>query len=118
MSHRRTRHDTLRALLDVLLAVQLSLSDSLSPASRRVFVAVAIRPRQSVSEIARTANVSDSVASRSVSALVSERLVQISRNPTERRRLVVRLTRRGEEDAQQLVARVRDALQSARNPKS
>jgi len=114
MSKRRTRHDVMRTLLDVLLALQLSLSDSLSPASRRVFVALAISPRQNVGQIARTANVSDSVASRSVSALASQKLVSCSRDPTERRRLIVRLTRLGERAAQELAAEVLDALRPAR----
>lgn len=113
MSHPRTHHETLRALLDVLLAVQFSLSDSLSPASRRVFVALAIAPSQSVSEIARTANVSDSVASRSVTALMSHKLVSSARNRTERRCRTVRLTQRGERAARKLAAQALAALHAA-----
>ena len=115
MPSRRTHHETLRATLDMLLAVQLSLSDSLSPASRRVFVVLAISPRQSVSEIARTANVSDSVASRSVTALEAQDLVHSFRNPNERRRHTVRLTRRGEKVAQALAAHVLDLVTTLRS---
>ena len=90
-----TRSDALRVALDMQRLLRQELSDAVSPAARRIFLLLALEPYLTLTQLSSMADISESIASRTVDALHSTGLVTKCVDPMNRRRRIVSLSDAG-----------------------